>query len=365
MKLEQIRTELKNTFLERDEVVDGLLAALLAKESVLLLGPPGTAKSALAEAVCTVVEDATYFRWLLTKYTTPEEIFGPVDIRALKQGSFRRNTAGKLPEAEVVFLDEVFKASSSILNILLTAINEKMFYNDGTAMEIPMQLLVGASNELPENEAELAALYDRFLLRYTVGYLTSDDARLRLLGDDKIGNYTGPQLTHQELEQLQDTVDNTPVPNDILELAESIRRELQKEGITGSDRRWRKVIRLARAFAVLHGEAKVSADSLAEAITHSLWQVPDQQAKVAQVVWEVANPVKQQVMEVLDAAEELMATLPTEDSELLQCGAEINSKLRDMVKQLQTLGDSPVVKEAVEKVEGYREQVKKRLVELL
>ncbi|MGH7868327.1 MAG: AAA family ATPase, partial [Candidatus Dormibacteraceae bacterium] len=168
-QLQKLRQELNAIFPERKEVIDGSLAAVLAGEHVLLLGPPGTAKSALVRAIAGAF-GGTYFERLLTTFSTPEELFGPVSLKALEQDQFRRVVAGKLPEAEFAFIDEVFKASSAILNTLLTLANERVFHNDGAPMQVPLVSLFGASNELPDGR-ELEALLDRFLARFEVGYL--------------------------------------------------------------------------------------------------------------------------------------------------------------------------------------------------
>src|SRR5215468_3498430 len=127
--LRNIRDELQQVFLERAEVIDGALAALLGGHHVLIIGPPGTAKSMLADELCRRLAGATYFQWLLTKFTTPEELFGAVSLTALERDEYRRVTALKLPEAHIAFLDEVFKANSSILNAVLTLMNERHFHN--------------------------------------------------------------------------------------------------------------------------------------------------------------------------------------------------------------------------------------------
>ena len=157
--LDALRSALRARFVERDRVVDGLLIALLARQHVLLLGPPGTAKSLLARTLCESLEGARFFEWLLTKFSTPEELFGPVSLQALEAGRYERITDGKIPEAHVAFLDEVFKSNSAILNALLTLMNERMYHEGSAARPVPLQTLVAASNELPD---EAYRSLDRF-----------------------------------------------------------------------------------------------------------------------------------------------------------------------------------------------------------
>src|SRR4029077_5064935 len=178
--LGSIREELRQVFLERDELIDGALVALLAAQHVLVIGPPGTAKSMLADEVCRRLTGARYFQWLLTRFTTPEELFGAVSLKALEEDDYRRLTTHKLPEAHIAFLDEIFKASSSILNTILTLMNERRFHNGREVAEVPLLTLFAASNGLPE-EDELLALHDRFLLRFVVDYLDEDFRFLKLL----------------------------------------------------------------------------------------------------------------------------------------------------------------------------------------
>jgi len=238
--LHSIREELGQIFLERDELIDGALVALLAAQHVLVIGPPGTAKSMLADEVCRRLTGARYFQWLLTRFTTPEELFGAVSLKALEEDDYRRLTTHKLPEAHIAFLDEVFKASSSILNTILTLMNERRFHNGREVVEVPLLTLFAASNELPEDD-ELLALHDRFLLRFVVDYLGEDFRFLKLLQARPPAART--TLPLGALEEARARAAALPVPGEVLRAMTDLRRELRAKNVIVSDRRWARCAR--------------------------------------------------------------------------------------------------------------------------
>src|ERR1017187_1684821 len=162
-RLARLARTLEDRFLGKDEIVRLLLVATSAGEHAVLVGPPGTAKSALIRTFARLMQ-ARYFEYLLTRFTEPNEIFGPVDIAAFREGRYERRTEGMLPDAEIVFLDEVFKSNSAILNALLTLLNERRYTSGGTVLKTPLLSAFGASNEVPTDET-LTAIFDRFLLR--------------------------------------------------------------------------------------------------------------------------------------------------------------------------------------------------------
>src|SRR5205807_7338062 len=164
--LNRFRTSLGRFFVDKQELIDLMVIAAVAQEPLLLIGPPGTAKSDLIlkfkDALGVAEED--YFEYMLTRFTEPSEIIGPIDINELRDGRYIRREQGKLPTARLAFLDEIFKSNSAILNILLTIINERKFYQDGVPQPVRLRILFAATNEVPE-QAELAALKDRFCLK--------------------------------------------------------------------------------------------------------------------------------------------------------------------------------------------------------
>src|SRR3954471_17209757 len=165
-KINRFRTSLGRFFVQKQEIIDLMVVAAIAQEPLLVVGPPGTAKSDLVLKFKDAlgVSDEDYFEYMLTRFTEPSEIIGAIDIGKLRDGSYIRRKQGKLPTARIAFLDEIFKSNSAILNILLTIINEKKFYQDGATQPVPLRVLFAATNEIPE-QGELAALKDRFVLK--------------------------------------------------------------------------------------------------------------------------------------------------------------------------------------------------------
>lgn len=297
--LQPLRADLTKRFPERKEVIDGALCSVLAGEHVLLLGPPGTAKSALARGIAQAL-GGSYFERLLTKFSTPEELFGPVSLKALEHDRFARVTAGKLPEAEFAFVDEIFKANSAILNTLLTLMNERVFHNDGAPIACPLVTVFGASNELPEGK-ELEALFDRFLLRFDVQYLLQPASLRAVLSAPE--PVPAVNLTIADLKKAQADVAKVKITDDTVDALIAIRDACKAEGIVASDRRWKKAQKLAQAAAYLAGEKSTSPEDLA-ILADALWREPKERAKVARLVGKLADPAATQAAEILDAARE-------------------------------------------------------------
>lgn len=245
-KLVEIKNYLNQKFYEREKVVEGILIALLARQHMLLIGPAGTAKSAISSELAKIIQGANYFQWLLTRFSTPEELFGPVSLKELENGVYKRNTHSKLPEAHISFVDEIFKSNSAILNSLLTLINERLFYNNGTPIQTPLMSIIGASNEYPEDDEGLEALFDRFLLRFELDYIGDESNFIAMMKGQGQTNKV-PSITLDELKQYQFYSDMVTISDDVYMTLAAIRTKLKDEGIRPSDRRFKQSLTLLQA----------------------------------------------------------------------------------------------------------------------
>lgn len=263
-KVARILTAFDRAFVEREREARLVLLAVLSGHHALLLGPPGTAKSLLARGLAMVLEvpggAARTFEYLLTRFTHPDELFGPISLEGLKQEDYRRVTDGYLPAAEVAFLDEIFKANSAILNSLLGIVNERVFHCGRHRVAVPLVAMIGASNEPPDPEGGLGALYDRFLVRLTVEPIADGERFLAMaLGEvPPLEVAAEDRLTLGELAMLRAAARGVAVP-------ERVRRALLvlREGVSGltapvSDRRWRQAIELLKVAALTSGRAAVT-----------------------------------------------------------------------------------------------------------
>lgn len=278
-KLRKLIEELQKGLIDRDIEIKLSLLALLANENILLIGPPGTAKSEISRRVSQVIKGGDYFEYLLTKFSTPEEIFGPLSIQELKKDNFKRKTEGYLPTSHTAFLDEIFKANSSILNSLLTIMNEKVFHNGNKKEKSPLFSIIGASNELPVGEEELSALYDRFLIRKFVDYL--DDRKIDELMNISFEEFELADNYKLDLDFFKDIKSNSQkitIPNNIKSIIKQIRLKFnakfeddKSENL--SDRRFLKIIKLLKISAYTNGKGNIDIDDVILMI-HFLWSNP-------------------------------------------------------------------------------------------
>lgn len=345
-RLQDGARQLEAQFLGKEEIIRLLFISALAGEHMVMVGPPGTAKSAIVRAFAQVI-DAKFFDYLLTRFTEPNEIFGPVDIQAFRQGTYRRRIDKMLPESEVVFLDEIFKANSAILNSLLTLVNARRFMHGTNIVRVPLISLFAASNEVPTDEA-LSAIFDRFLLRVRCDYLDSYHFRgllqkgiqleVQQMADAQVGRKVA---TAAELLHVQRTFgQHIRMSEEFLTTFKGLVFQIRSEGIGLSDRRVVKLLKLFASSALFDGRDHVTdADFF---ILRHTWNTPEQE----EILQEIVGPVLDRWYESHPDHGRIGAT-PTSLQDLLEelrviretlTGSQVLSDMQ-LFSQLRNLGD--------------------------
>ena len=320
--------EMNRSIYEKETEISLSLLAALAGESIILLGPPGVAKSMVARQLKNAFRDAHSFEYLMSRFSTPDEIFGPVSIQKLKSSdTYERAVDGYLPTADVVFLDEIWKAGPAIQNTLLTVINEKIFRNGNREMHLPLKLLVAASNELPAKGEGLEALWDRFVIRIesrpikmeknframllevksslevkseerrvkkqsstAEGKVNSTDLFEDTISDEQIG--ADVSISPAEYAEWSQAIDKIGVKEEVLDAISRIRKALravnvdeaaERRNIYVSDRRWKNIVRLLRTSAFMQDREEVDICDLLP-IYHCLWQEPEERDAIRSIV---------------------------------------------------------------------------------
>lgn len=303
-KMAQIGVEMNQAFVEREELIKLMQLAVTTGTNLLMLGPPGTAKSNITYDLCGRIENANYFQWMLNKTSDPSEILGPFSVKAMENDRFLRITTGKLPEAHIAFMDEVFKSNAPTLNALLTIMNEHIFYNDGKANDIPLISMFAASNEPPEDES-LDALYDRFIFRMNVQYV-HDAANKKRMHSNYVDNRAGllglagkTTITLEELQALQTASKAVKVPKDIINKFIRLISDLDRQAIHVSDRRQNECFKVMQGSAVLRGSNTVGLDDF-RSLIYVLWEKEEHIPIIESTILKMVNPYDDRFRELKD-----------------------------------------------------------------
>ncbi len=320
--------EMNRGIYEKNTEISLSLLAALAGESVILLGPPGVAKSMVARQLKTAFRDALSFEYLMSRFSTPDEIFGPVSIQKLKTSdTYERAVEGYLPTADVVFLDEIWKAGPAIQNTLLTVINEKIFRNGNREMHLPLKLLVAASNELPAKGEGLEALWDRFVIRiesrpikleknFRAMLLDSNESHTDLTESTDEANAMSVydiRISPEEYAEWTEKICKIGVKEEVLDAISAIRKSLravnvdeaaERRHIYVSDRRWKNIVRLLRTSAFMQDREEVDICDLLP-IYHCLWQEPEERDAIRSIVIRALfSPFAEKLVEMKNALAE-------------------------------------------------------------
>ncbi|MGW8989680.1 AAA family ATPase [Streptomyces zhihengii] len=374
-RLRAIVGELSERFYERDDVVRTLTATLLAGRHSLVLGPPGTAKSELARELTGRIDGASYWEILLSKFTAPTRMFGPVDVAALARGEYRQVYEGRATTAHIAFIDEIFKCSTAALNETLGFLNERIYHpeNGGAPIHCPLIGAITASNELPDGE-DTAAVYDRLLVRVEVGYLEDPSNFAALVRSAVARPHPAPARTTVELAALRQAVtEGVPaveVPDDMVDAVCALRSALRRREIVASDRRWRQAVGLLQASAYLDGRPAVAETDL-QMLTHVLWDSPAQRPTVEREVLHLVNPDAKEALDLADILHELEAQLDAMAGQSREALSEwviknAHNKLATAGKRLERLREEAAVAgrstATIDRVTGRQRAVRARVL---
>lgn len=281
-KLKLIINEINKGLIEREAHIKLAVLAIFANENIIFIGPPGTAKSEISRRLSKVVDNGTYFEYLLTKFTSPEEIFGPISIKELENDNFKRNTEGYMPNSNIVFLDEIFKANSSILNSLLTILNERIYHNGSSAEKTNIFSVISASNEVPVNQMELKALYDRFLIKKEVSYV-KDTKKLMdtILEPLNLEKKIKKEEILKSLNKSRDIIISESLKENILNIKNKIENKFEEEII--SDRKLLKSIKILKVAACIEERKEISIYDML-LLQNIFWENPKNLKEIKEII---------------------------------------------------------------------------------
>jgi len=330
-KMQRIAAELNDSYVERDVLINLMQIAIATGTNLLMLGPPGTAKSQITHDLCSRIDQANYFQWMLNKTTDPSEILGSFSVKELENDKFLRITTGKLPEAHIGFLDEVYKSNAPTLNALLTIMNEHIFYNDGKAVDIPLISLIGASNEPPEDET-LLALHDRFIFRINLEYVHDVANKKRMHSNylDKRAGLLGlagrSSITLNEIKALQEATNTVKVSKDIINKFIRLISTLERQAIHVSDRRQNECLKVMQGSAVLAGRNSVTLDDF-KPLIYVLWEQESHIPIIETEITKIINPYDDKFKDIRINFESIKTNIDTTNDPNEKTKKAIESKM--------------------------------------
>lgn len=305
IKLQTLRKQLNAAHLERKSVIDGLLATLLANQNALLYGPPGTGKSLILKEICSAIADANFFQRLLHKAMSPDEVLGQISLKALENDVMKRNTSGRLQEAHLAFLDEVFRGNGVLLNSLLELMNERT-YDNPDKQQSPLRSIVGATNSI-DSGSDLEAFADRFVYRPWIYDLKTPSSTKKLLGwtiNDNRPKVSQGLITLAELDQMCAEVQQVKITDAMVDAFTEIIHTLIRNGFVVSARRRVKLLQLVQYYAYVQGDEQVYLEHVHELLPQCCWKSKIEEIREIKRLIETAAPIaKKQLSDIVKAAQ--------------------------------------------------------------